>query len=78
MRKCDEVVSIFAAKGREIKVKCGDYYGGTKLFCRKCKELLIEAYPQGWEYYPGDVCEHGVYVGGCGIDYMCPQCEGVE
>jgi len=20
-------------------------------------------------------CEHGTYVGGCGIDWMCPYCE---
>jgi len=23
-------------------------------------------------------CEHGVYVGGCGIDYICGQCESGE
>ena len=22
-----------------------------------------------------DYCPHGVYVGGCGIDYMCGICE---
>ena len=22
-----------------------------------------------------DYCKHGTYVGGCGIDYMCPRCE---
>jgi hypothetical protein len=26
-------------------------------------------------YYDGDFCEHGVYVGGCGIDWMCSWCE---
>lgn len=26
-------------------------------------------------YYDGDHCEHGVYVGGCGIDWMCEWCE---
>jgi len=26
-------------------------------------------------YYDGDHCEHGVYVGGCGIDWMCDWCE---
>jgi hypothetical protein len=35
-------------------------------------------YPQGWNYYPGDVCCHGVYVGGCGIDWMCGPCEDGE
>lgn len=24
---------------------------------------------------PYDHCRHGVYVGGCGYDYMCPACE---
>jgi hypothetical protein len=24
---------------------------------------------------PHDHCEHGVYVGGCGPDYMCGPCE---
>lgn len=26
-------------------------------------------------YYDGDHCEHGQYVGGCGIDWMCSWCE---
>lgn len=26
-------------------------------------------------YYDGDICPHGVYVGGCGIDWMCQWCE---
>jgi hypothetical protein len=26
-------------------------------------------------YYDGDHCEHRVYVGGCGIDWMCSWCE---
>lgn len=24
---------------------------------------------------PRDYCCHGTYVGGCGIDWMCPSCE---
>ena len=32
-------------------------------------------YPQGWQYYPGDTCQHHVYVGGVGIDLMCGPCE---
>lgn len=24
---------------------------------------------------PDGYCKHGVYVGGCGIDWMCRQCE---
>ena len=26
-------------------------------------------------YYDGDLCVHGTYVGGCGIDWMCHWCE---
>lgn len=26
-------------------------------------------------YYDGDHCEHGKYVGGCGIDWMCEWCD---
>lgn len=43
--------------------------------CEHCRPLYEEAYPQGWSYYPGDVCEHGTYVGGCGEDLMCARCE---
>jgi len=55
---------------------CGRYQYGTK---QLCDEHLAEAerrYPQGWRGYPGDTCRHGVYVGGVGIDWMCPVCEG--
>jgi hypothetical protein len=24
---------------------------------------------------PNGYCKHGVYVGGCGIDFMCGRCE---
>lgn len=44
-------------------------------FCDECTPLYEALYPQGWASYPGDVCEHGVYVGGCGADYMCGPCE---
>lgn len=33
------------------------------------------------EYYAGrsdGYCPHGVYVGGCGIDWMCGACEGED
>lgn len=43
--------------------------------CDQCRPLLERCYPQGWRYYPGDCCPHGVYVGGCGPDLMCGQCE---
>lgn len=58
-------------------VYCGDWstlQGGTVL-CDECEDELKARYPQGWHYYPGDVCPHGVYTGGVGIDLMCPVCE---
>lgn len=48
--------------------------GGTTL-CDACETRLKKRYPQGWSHYPGDRCQHGVYIGGIGIDYMCHQCE---
>jgi len=55
--------------------KCGDYGVQGKMLCPECMRNAEERYPQGWSYYPGDVCKHGVYTGGCGIDYMCGKCE---
>jgi hypothetical protein len=37
--------------------------------------MYREEYPQGWQSYPGDICPHGRYVGGVGIDHMCGFCE---
>lgn len=54
---------------------CGEMYGGTYRFCDSCFKQNEKLYPQGWSAYPGDVCRHGVYTGGCGVDYMCGQCE---
>lgn len=58
-----------SCKGKHPTSVIGD---GT---CPECYPLYLDLYPQGWAYYPGDVCPHGVYVGGCGIDWMCPVCE---
>lgn len=44
-------------------------------YCDNCREWLAQVYPQGWDYYAGDTCKHGVYVGGMGIDWMCAACE---
>lgn len=44
-------------------------------YCENCLEWWNIWYPQGWVSYPGDTCKHGVYVGGCGADYMCGSCE---
>lgn len=60
---------------RPTKVACGTWWGGRQLICDDCIEKYEVLYPQGWRGYPGDVCKHGVYVGGCGYDYMCFQCE---
>lgn len=56
-------------------IKCGDSGTyGTEL-CEECEKDFTERYPQGWSYYPGDRCTHGVYVGGVGVDHMCHNCE---
>ncbi len=56
-------------------VYCGDWYNGGKEYCEEHLAVMEKRYPQGWDYYPGDKCKHGVYVGGSGIDWMCHQCE---
>jgi len=62
---------------------CGVYgrvtYIKTTGRLRCLNECALEAkYPQGWRDYPGDICGHGVYVGGCGVDHMCFKCEEGE
>lgn len=54
---------------------CGKQRHGQIQLCEKCLAKYQKQYPQGWRYYPGDVCRHGVYTGGCGVDRMCPRCE---
>ena len=54
--------------------RCGDWDGG-RMLCSTHEDMAQALYPQGWRYYPGDVCEHGKYVGGCGVDLMCGRCE---
>lgn len=58
--------------GGEVEV----WSAGDMGYCDACLRRLEREYPQGWRYYPGDVCEHGCYVGGCGVDWMCGACEG--
>jgi hypothetical protein len=58
--------------------RCGRFLSGYVQLCNECTEKYEEMYPQGWRHYPGDTCEHGVYVGGCGADYMCGRCESGE
>lgn len=54
---------------------CGRWRGGYVELCGPCTEHYEKKYPQGWNYYPGDCCIHGTYVGGCGADLMCGACE---
>jgi hypothetical protein len=66
--------------GDPYPVRCGSFNssrGGT-VMCDACEEQAETDHPQGWRYYPGDVCKHGVYTGGSGIDWMCQACEDGE
>ena len=56
---------------------CGQYMMLEQRFCDDCLEQKQLEYPQGWDTYPGERCPHGTYVGGVGIDYMCPICESI-
>jgi hypothetical protein len=60
----------------EHPVYCRDWRDGRMVLCDTCEVQAKKDYPQGWDYYPGDRCEHGKYVGGCGPDIMCGKCEG--
>lgn len=75
---CTELVTQFVPRGygyKEVQTPCGmtGIHGG-RLMCEKCEEKAERDYPQGWTYYPGDTCQHGVYVGG-DYDCACFQCE---
>lgn len=72
------IVGYRRSDGTPIEVKCGTYYAGVQEFCETCLKKYEKKFPQGWKYYPGDVCKHGNYVGGCGADYMCFRCENGE
>jgi hypothetical protein len=57
-------------------LRCGEWGpNGGREYCDRHNAELTRRYPQGWQAYPGDTCEHGRYIGGCGPDYMCPECE---
>ncbi len=72
-KKCQGVVRSWVGKNlREFK--CGSWHDG-KVLCAPCEARAHLHYPQGWRYYPGDVCRHGTYVGGCGVDWICGRCE---
>lgn len=69
------VVAMVRKDGTPVEKPCGIWFAGEKLLCETCFKQALEDYPQGWRGYPGDICRHGTYVGGCGVDYTCPRCE---
>lgn len=54
---------------------CGRWEFGSQQMCDELERQMLVKYPHGWRHYPGDICRHGVYVGGSGIDWMCGRCE---
>lgn len=72
---CTGVADEYWRYEDHIVIECGEYDGHGQQFCPRCRRILELEYPQGWSYYPGDVCKHGKYVGGCGADIMCGWCE---
>lgn len=78
---CTGIAEVYHTRwdgeSEEHVVECGEYHprGHGKVFCSRCQRIMELEYPQGWSYYPGDVCKHGKYVGGCGVDIMCGRCE---
>lgn len=56
-------------------VPCGEWFDGGIVLCDHHTALASADYPQGWAYYPGDVCPHHKYTGGSGVDWMCGPCE---
>jgi len=72
------VVDNRQSDGSPIIYQCGRDRGGERVLCAEHEAYYKNRFPQGWLYYPGDLCPHGVYVGGCGADYMCGHCENGE
>jgi len=69
-----DVVYDYNRRGNEMVTQCGEWRSRT-ILCKACLATAELRYPQGWSYYPGDVCKHGMYTGGSGIDWMCGPCE---
>jgi hypothetical protein len=59
----------------EYEYFCGDWRSGEQVLCAEHFAQAQKDYPQGWHHYPGDVCPHGKYTGGSGVDLMCGYCE---
>ena len=70
-----DFVLVHSREDCDWYAECGDMYRGETVLCPKHLAQAEREYPQGWRAYPGDVCRHGVYVGGCGADLMCGRCE---
>tara|TARA_Y100000310_G_C20440476_1_gene695860 strand:+ start:120 stop:629 length:510 start_codon:yes stop_codon:yes gene_type:complete len=76
MSRVECELTIPAPWGGDKETKCGTSYGtGSLYYCDPCNDYYKRLYPQGWHYYAGDVCDHGTYVGGVGVDWMCGYCE---
>lgn len=76
--RCRMPMLDYTARGRAYIVECGRTQGGYEQLCDACEHAARKRYPQGWRYYAGDMCRHGAYVGGSGIDWMCGACESGE
>jgi len=75
MARHEQIEVMIRHDGTPVMVNCGSYFCGVKQLCDRCELEAARQYPQGWRHYPGDVCEHGTYVGGVGRDLLCPRCE---
>lgn len=73
-QECQGKVVDYTVHGGVTR-ECGSYYMGVMVLCEACHLSYGLRYPQGWKAYPGDVCEHGTYVGGCMVDHICGPCE---
>jgi len=72
---CQVAWISYTPRGRAFIEKCGDTHAGERIMCDAHEADAKARFPQGWRYYPGDVCKHGRYVGGSGADYLCGDCE---
>ena len=77
---CENKVSQYVEHGygyKEIQLPCGSTgIYGQHLLCYECIKKAEKDHPQGWRDVPGDICEHGTYVGDAGgPDYICGKCE---
>ena len=63
------------ARNRTYNIGCERFGDATfNAALTRAEATLKKRFPLGWKYYPGDVCRHGIYVGG-GYDCACPACE---